>query len=177
MSAGLFTGAGFLVQDPLHLLILLAMTPVMIALAVIDLEHQRLPNGLVAVLAVLALGWRWAGDRDLLVALATASGALTCGFALDAGARLVSGKPGLGMGDTKVFALAGLALPVRPFLLFVMIAGLLGTLLGLVWLRGRRPASFIFPTGQFPFAPAILVSYWACLTIADRVLNTLLLSA
>ena len=160
LSMTLFVSAGFLVKDPTHLVLLLAMTPVMLALAIIDLEHQKLPNILTLILAVLALGWRWSGDQALLTGFATALIVGIAGLALDAGYKAVTNKPGLGIGDTKLFALAGLASPIGPFLLFATLAGALGVTFGLA----RRGATH---SSQFPFAPAILAAYWITLCAGD----------
>jgi prepilin signal peptidase PulO-like enzyme (type II secretory pathway) len=157
LTMALFVTGAYFAADLRHLLLLLAMTPVMVALAVIDLEHRRLPNSLVAVLALLAAAWRFSGDRDLVTAAVAAAVVFVIGIGLDLIARRFFGGPGLGMGDTKLFALAGFALPVGPFLLFIWAAGVFGVFLGLLW--RRRSDSPLFP-----FSPAILLSYWLALT-------------
>ena len=177
LTAALFVGAGLRFQDPQHLFLLLAMTPVMMALTVIDLEHQRLPNSLVLTLAVLAVGWRWSGDGDFPAALAIGAAALAVCLLLDAGSRRFTGKPGIGMGDAKLFALAGLALPLGPFLLFALAAGVLGVVFALWWRQRDRGPSTTLASGQFPFAPAILVSYWSALMAGEQVINVLRASA
>lgn len=177
ICAALFAAAGALLQDPVQLLLLIAMTPVMLALAVVDFEHHRLPNSLVTTLAVMALAWRWAGDHEFLTGLQTAAAAFIVCLVLDAGTRRFAGKPGLGMGDAKLLALAGLALPIGPFLLFVMFAGVFGTLFGLIWglLPGHQSPGM--HPGQFPFAPGILAMYWISLIYGERAINGWLASA
>ena len=165
-TMGLFVAAGVLVGDFQHLLLLLAMTPLIMALVVIDLEHQRLPNVLLILLAVLAVGWRWVGDQALVAGLLTAGAAGIVGLGLDAAFKAVTGKGALGMGDTKLFALAGLALPLGPFLLFGVLSGLFGVLFGGLWL-------WRFRTSRFPFSPAILTAFWLCLTLGDPMLRQL----
>jgi leader peptidase (prepilin peptidase)/N-methyltransferase len=163
----LFVVAGVVAANPIQLLLLLAMTPVMMALAVIDIEHRRLPNGLVLILALSALVWRWYGDHALLAGLTAAVIALFAGFLLDYVHRRVTGRPGLGMGDTKLFAVAALALPVPEFLLFATLAGVAGVVFGLVW-RWREKSE------QFPFSPAVLSSLWLCLVAADKITHFLM---
>ena len=160
LTMALFVAAGFLAKDLAHLILLLAMTPPMVALAVIDLEHQKLPNTLLLVLAVLAVAWRWHGDQALWVGFVAALLMGIVGLGLDAGYRAVAGKSGLGMGDTKLFALTGLALPVGAFLLFLALAATLGLAFGVIrrWLTG---------SSRFPFAPTILTAYWIVLAGAD----------
>lgn len=152
-SAALFVGAGVLAKDLAHLALLLAMTPVMLALALIDLEHRRLPNSLVLLLAALAVAWRAASDGHYLdaVLLATLSAAL--GLILDALYRARTGRGGLGGGDVKLLAIAGLALPVEAFLMILGVAGLFSVLIGGA-ARLRRGEA------EFAFAPEILAALW-----------------
>jgi prepilin signal peptidase PulO-like enzyme (type II secretory pathway) len=163
----LFVAAALLAPDMRHMVILMAMTPVIVTLAVIDLEHRRLPNILVIALAALAVLWRLSGDQAIVTGLATAALAGALGLGLDAGFRGLTKKRGLGMGDTKLFALAGLALPVVPYLLFVGLAGVFGVVWGLAWRRRTGDT-------EFPFAPAILLSYWVCLVAAEPAINRLI---
>ena len=166
VTMALFIAAGLLARDVGHLILLLAATPPMVALAVIDLEHRRLPDSLVITLALLALALRWTGDGALLTGLTTAAVVGALGVALDSAFRALTQKPGLGMGDTKLFAVAGLALPLGPFLLFLAAAGGFGVLFGGVW--RRRTGS-----GQFPFAPAILTALWLSLAAGDTLFQQL----
>jgi leader peptidase (prepilin peptidase) / N-methyltransferase len=166
LTAILFTAAGTLAADFTHLILLVAMTPVMVGLAVIDLEHRRLPNVLVLLLAALALVWRGSGDQAMLTGLVIAPLAWFICVLLDLGCKAF-GKTGLALGDMKLIALAGLALPVVPFLLFL--TG--GWLLGLIWAglwRAARPRQ-----GTFPFAPAILTAYWLSLAVGQAILQRL----
>lgn len=167
LTMTLFMAAGVLMDDVTKLMLLLAMTPAMVALAVIDLEHRRLPNGLLSILALLAVGWRWSDDGAIAIGLAAAAATVVAGFLLDAGFRRTTGKPGLGMGDAKLMAVAGLALPLGPFLLFLTLAGVFGVIFGGLW-RWQNKSS------QFPFAPAILVAYWLVLAVLGPLMESAL---
>jgi leader peptidase (prepilin peptidase)/N-methyltransferase len=164
LMMSLFLGAAVWSRDVEHLILLLAMTPLMMTLAVIDLEHQRVPDVLLIPLAILALIWRWYDDQALLAGLGMAVVAVILGVGLDAVARRATKGPGLGMGDTKLFAIAAFALPLGPFLMFATLAGILGLGFGLLWQR-REAAR------HFPFAPAILVSLWLALIAAGPILH------
>src|SRR5207249_1411296 len=63
---GLFIAAALTAPDPVRLALLLAMTTIMVALATFDLEHRKLPDSTLLGLAVLALAWRWHGDRAIV---------------------------------------------------------------------------------------------------------------
>jgi leader peptidase (prepilin peptidase)/N-methyltransferase len=167
-TMALFIGAGLLSRDVEHLLIILAMTPVMMALAIIDLEHQRLPNVLIGVLAALSLAWRACGDRDFGTAALIAAAAGGGGMLLSAGYKALTKKDGLGMGDTKLYAIAGFALAIGPYLIFAALAALLGVVFGALWMWRRQ-------TSQFPFAPTILAAYWLCLMLGNEWFNRLVI--
>lgn len=165
-TMALFAAGAFFVTDLTHVALLAAMTVAMVALAVVDLEWQRLPNGFLLILGALSLAWRWAGDRDLLLGVVAAAVVFAVGVMLNAGYKAVTGRAGLGLGDTKLLAVAALALPVGPLLLFLMSAGVLGFGFGLLWLWRRA-------TAQFPFGPAILAAYWGSLAGGDAAFGWL----
>ncbi len=156
ISLALFIGSALLVEDLGRLLLLLVFLPLALALAVIDFEHQRLPDVLVALLVPFAVLWRWhAGDslvEGALAAIVTFAGLL----ALDRSIIWRTGESGLGGGDAKMIACAALSLPILPLLALLAIAGATGIGLG-VWWRRR--------TGQtrFPFGINILSAWWLCL--------------
>ncbi len=163
----LFTAGVFFVTDLAHMVIFAAMTVAMMALAVIDLEQQRLPNGFVLALAILALAWRWTGDRDMSQGLVAAAAVFAVGVMMNAGFQAITGRIGLGLGDTKLLAAAALALPLGPLLLFLAVAGGLGVVFGVFW-RWRTAGA------QFPFGPAILAAYWLALAGGDAALAELM---
>jgi leader peptidase (prepilin peptidase)/N-methyltransferase len=159
-TMAMFAAGAFFVSDLIHVILLAAMTVAMVALTVVDLERQRLPNSFLLVLAALSLAWRWTDDRELLLGLVAAAIVFAVGVMLNAGYRAVTGRAGLGFGDTKLLAVAALALPVGPLLIFLLSAGVLGVGFGLLWRWGKA-------TAHFPFGPAILAAYWGCLVAGN----------
>lgn len=132
---------------------LAALLSVFVALAVIDLEHGLLLDVLTiaAVPPALALRWLEGGATALGPALAGAAIAGFLALGLKMGFRRLTGRDGLGMGDVKFLAIAGLLLPVAAWPLFLFLAGGLGIALGLIWRAlGRGP--------EFPFGPALIVA-------------------
>lgn len=165
-TAALFVLAAVFVRDAVQLGVLLLMTPVFVALAIIDLEYERLPNSLIVALALAATAWRWTEDGNVLLGLGVAALALGFGILIDAAYRARKDQNGLGLGDAKLLAVGGLALPLEPFLLFLSMAGLLGVVFGFVWQRATRKHGF-------PFGPAILSSFWICLVGGTAILHSL----
>lgn len=157
-TLGLFVLAAIVVDDAWRLSVVLAMSPAMVALTAVDVEHQRLPNSLIAYVAVLALGFRWMVDADFLTACLAAIAVFAAALMLDlAGRRFF--QQGLGMGDAKLMAVAALALPILPLLQALTCAGVLGVVSAFLW-RAAKP-----PGIHFPFGPAILVSLWGALIL------------
>lgn len=138
--------------------ILLLAVPFLVAMLVIDLDHMILPDQLQIILFVLGLAFIYTlGGFDAMPG--ALAGALIYGglaFLLAQGGALILKRDALGMGDVKFFAVAGLWLgwPLLPA--FLMIAGLAGVTLGLVW-------KFVVKSPRFPFGPALIFSLFILL--------------
>lgn len=145
--------------------LLFGLTTALVAAAVADWETGLLPNPLVAAVAVLGLagfalpglgapgGW-----ADGLLGAALTGG---IAWALRWGFHVRTGRHGLGLGDVKLLAAAGLwsGLSLLPALL--VIAGLGGVGLALIARRGA---------GQtFPFGPALALALLAVALWPDRL--------
>jgi len=162
LMAGVFVSAVWHTQDAALLTVLLAMAVVMMTLSVIDLETRRLPLPLLAVLAVLALAWRWLGPGDVaqgaLLAAAIAGG----GLGLAAATRGLLGRPLLGAGDAYALGAAALALPTAHFGVFLGLAGAFGLALGLTWRAVKKEP-------VFPFAPALFAALWLSVLFGEQM--------
>lgn len=158
LSAVLFGATAAIVRDPVHAALSLAFIPPLLALGVIDFEHQRVPDVLVGALVPLSLGWRWFGDGQIGPGLVALALTLTVVVAVGLLFRGATGESGLGFGDAKLIALAALAFPPFVFFVFLAAASAAGLCLG-VWWRRR--------TGQerFPFAVTIVLAWWLCLVL------------
>lgn len=128
----------------------LALTGVLIAAACIDAEHSIIPNGIVMFGAVAgALGSVLTGHpapKDALLGALCGGGPL---FLIDVLTRLTLGKEGMGGGDVKLMAMAGLFLGVKAVLMALMLGVMLGGLTGAVLLITKR----VQRGGYFPFGP------------------------
>jgi leader peptidase (prepilin peptidase)/N-methyltransferase len=156
LSLALFVTSAVVVHSLPHLALVLAFVPLLLALAVIDFEHQTVPNLLVMILVPLSVLWRWHADGGLLAGVAAGIVTLACVVGIGLLFRGATGASGIGFGDTKFIALGALAFPPLVFFSFLALASLAGIALGMWWRRR---------TGQerFPFAVTIALAWWVCL--------------
>ncbi|TDB38932.1 MAG: prepilin peptidase [Actinobacteria bacterium] len=154
----------------------------LLVLTLIDLDHMRLPNSIVAALGVIGVvGVTVAqvtgepavplfvgrGLLDTPLAYAV-SGVLVGGgisVAMAGSYALIRKSAGLGMGDIKLLAVLGLYF--GPYVLMVlMIASLLGAVVGVVALRRQSgSARARIPFGPFLAAGALVVALWGPLVL------------
>jgi leader peptidase (prepilin peptidase)/N-methyltransferase len=129
------------------------LTGICLAVSVIDLRVRRIPNVLVAALAVWAVvQGRILGEPDLAVAL---MGGLVGGgiFAL----LFILGRGAMGAGDVKFVAAAGLLLGY-PLILGAILGGIfLGGLAALVLLVTRRAGR----KDAIAYGPYLALGAWA----------------
>jgi len=147
----LYTVYGF---TPLGVVLALAWAAVMVMI-VVDIEHFIIPDSVHFVLIALGIGYHVIIDSPAELAL---SGFLTgglVGLSLRYGYRIVRRKEGMGMGDVKFLAVAGLWLGIKSLVPFLFFSGVLGIVTGLLWRALKRGAIF-------PFAPALGLSFFFC---------------
>jgi leader peptidase (prepilin peptidase) / N-methyltransferase len=146
----------------------------MIAIAVIDARSFIIPDPLV--LAALALGCldAWmiqsgtSAPLDLLVAVVRGLGVTAAFWTLRAAYVHLRGWQGIGLGDVKLAAVAGIWLDFFAIVLAIEIAALAALTIVLTRaLRGRRVTGrTAMPFGLF-FAPAI----WFCWLLERSILQ------
>lgn len=175
-SGILWLVAGLVWGQSLRTVFGIAFFYLLLILALIDIDTMRLPNGLVATLAivgVIGVGLSEALRLDVLPLVSSAGivpggavvqaavGAVLAGglSALLAGAyRLVRHKQGFGMGDLKLLVAIGLFL--GPYALLALFAGsILGAAYGVIASTAKRLEwNAKFPFGPFLAAGAALTS-------------------
>jgi len=169
LCVALFIASGFVFEVPVFFMLFAA--PLLVALAVIDLQHKLLPKQLVALLAVLGVLYQGARlfvseyNPRLLQSeiFEYVGGGIIYGliaWALGASMKKVLGKEALGMGDVKFFAVSGLWLGLSNFPLFCIFAGFFGVVLAFVWKKIRGEA-------VFPFGPALIASFCIVLLLGS----------
>lgn len=134
---------------------------ILLIMIVADFEHYIIPDEVHLALLPLGVIYHWLASSPLdAVAVSCAFGA-ALGLMLHHGYRFLRKKEGLGFGDVKFLAVAGLWLGnimlFPPFLLF---SGLLGIMTGLAWRAlglGER----------FPFGPALAAALFLCVAYPE----------
>lgn len=130
---------------------LLGLAMGIIIMMVTDFEHYMIPDGVQIWLAFLAILHAWLLGLDWLPLFIGSVAGFIFGYILCVGYPKLRGIEGLGFGDVKFFAVAGLWLGWRDLIPFFVLSGALGVLLALVW-RGLGRGKY------FPFGPALGIS-------------------
>ena len=147
----------------------LVVTWFLIALTVIDLDHQLLPDSLTLPLLwgglLASLGWSVLGRESLPVSpadsiIGAAAGYLSL-WSVYHVFRLVTGKDGMGYGDFKLLAALGAWLGWRMLLPIVMCSAAVGAVVGIALIvMGRRSRGMPLPFGPFLAAAGWLAMMW-----------------
>ncbi len=147
-------------------MLLMLMSTALVIMVVVDLEHMIIPDEVHLALLVLALGYHAAVGTPPAQVAGGFAVMLALGMLLHHGYYYLRGREGLGFGDVKFFTVAGIWLGLWPLLPFLLIAGLLGVMTGLLWRAlGRGDI--------FPFAPSLASSLWIC-ALWPEITSTLL---
>ena len=138
----------------------MVLTWALLAMSMIDVDHQLLPDAIVLPLLWLGLIVNAFGlFTDLTSALWGAVfgyGALWLVFWLF---KLVTGKEGMGYGDFKLLAMLGAWGGWQILPLTVLLSSLVGAVLGVIMLRVRNQAT----STPIPFGPYLAIAGWIAL--------------
>ncbi|MEI6730795.1 MAG: prepilin peptidase [Pseudomonadota bacterium] len=132
-------------------LFLLLLASELLILIVTDLEHYIIPDSIQIALLITGLSYRIHSGSELSDIFITSIFGLSIGLLLHYGYLYLRKKDALGLGDVKFLAVAGIWLSFTSFVPFLFIAGVIGTLTGLLWRVLKRGEAF-------PFAPALAIS-------------------
>lgn len=147
--------------------ILLMLASIMLLIMVIsDIEQMIIPDEIHLALLVLGLGYHASMGSDPQNHAIAFIMMMGIGLLLHHGYYMIRGREGLGYGDVKFFAVAGLWLGILPVLPFLFLSGVLGVITGLLW-KLRQKGEI------FPFAPSLAIALWVCMIWPD-ISNTLL---
>lgn len=141
-------------------LLLGALAIGLVVLSVIDLEIGIIPDRMLMILAPLGVIYRYGegarGLDDILISVIGGAFAGGVALAVHHGFKWLRGRDGLGLGDVKFFAVAGLWLGPFGLPAFMIVSGVTGVAFALLWRRlgGGR---------EFPFGPALALGLFLCL--------------
>ncbi len=141
-----------------NLLLLCLISATLILMCITDLEHYVIPNIAQYILAIFVILWliHNKGNDAPIKNLQAAFLYLGFGLLLLWFFYLTTKIEAIGIDDIKFFFIAGLALGVKNFVLFMMMSSVFGLLFGPLWQLIRKERTF-------PFAPAICVSFYVSL--------------
>lgn len=149
-----------------QMLLLLVTIPFLLALSIIDFEHKRLPNQLVLIVAgmgalsfmlkLFEMPYQWEGLTLNYIGGAAVYFLIT--LLLGIFMKRVLKKEALGLGDVKFFAAAGLWIGIENLPLFMILSGMFGVIIGILWRLKTKQSTF-------PFGPALILSLFLILSL------------
>jgi leader peptidase (prepilin peptidase) / N-methyltransferase len=146
----------------LYAVLLMAFVTALLVLALIDLEHQILPNVItlpgvaIGIAASFMPGWPISWRESA----AAAVGGYLVMMAFATAARAYYGEEAVGQGDWKLVAMMGAFLGWRLLLLTVFLGAVLGSAVGLLLIAARRGTGRTkVPFGTFLAAGAVLAVF------------------
>jgi leader peptidase (prepilin peptidase) / N-methyltransferase len=152
----------------------LTLTWFLIALAFIDIDHQLLPDSLTLPLLWLGLTLSLWGPQgaspvpvDVRSSVIGAAAGYVSLWSVYHLFRLLSGKEGMGYGDFKLFAALGAWLGWQMLLPVMLIAAVVGAVVGLV-LLGMRARSRATPIA---FGPFLAAAGWVVLMFGHEIVG------
>ena len=152
----------------------LVLTWFLIALTFIDLDHQLLPDSLTLPLLWLGLTlslWGPQGGAPVPVDLRSSLIGAVAGYlslwSVYHLFRLVTGKEGMGYGDFKLLAALGAWLGWQMLLPVILIAAVVGAVVGIAMLAIRRQSR----ATPIAFGPFLAASGWFVLMFGHRLVG------
>lgn len=174
ITAVLFLAVSIHFGPTIQSLAAMGITAFLIALAVIDIDHQLLPDDLTFLLL-------WCGLFASLFNIFTDPvssiiGALAGYLSLWLVYhlfRLLTGKEGMGYGDFKLLAALGAWLGWQMLPLVILLSSLVGAVIGLTMIGLKRHQS----SQPMPFGPFIALAGWIAMLWGDHIIDLYLRSS
>jgi len=144
----------------------MVLTWVLISLSFIDYDHQYLPDNLtLPFLWVGLLLNMWTTFVDLQSAVVGAIAGYLSLWTVYQVFKKLTGKEGMGYGDFKLLALLGAWLGWQALPMLVVIASLLGSVVGLSLIALKKHAR----NKPIPFGPYLAIAGWVTLMWGDAM--------
>ena len=150
---------------------MLVLTWGLLAMSLIDADHQLLPDSLVLPLLWLGL---IANSFGLFTSLEDALWGAIAGYLSLWSVywlfKLVTGKEGMGYGDFKLLAMLGAWGGWQVLPLTILLSSLVGAVLGLIMLRLRNAET----STPIPFGPYLAIAGWIALLWGEQITSSYL---
>lgn len=150
---------------------MLLLTWGLVAMSMIDIDHQLLPDSLVLPLLWLGL---ILNNFGLFVSLESALWGAVAGYLSLWSVywlfKLVTGKEGMGYGDFKLLAMLGAWGGWQVLPLTILLSSVVGAVVGTILLRVQRAES----NTPIPFGPYLAIAGWIALLWGDRITESYL---
>ena len=150
---------------------MLLLTWGLLAMSLIDVDHQLLPDALVLPLLWLGLIVNYFG---LFTSLGDALWGAVFGYLSLWSVywlfKLLTGKEGMGYGDFKLLAMLGAWGGWQVLPLTILFSSLVGAVLGVILLRLRNAET----STPIPFGPYLAIAGWIALLWGDQITTTYL---
>jgi leader peptidase (prepilin peptidase)/N-methyltransferase len=150
---------------------MLLLTWGLLAMSLIDVDHQLLPDDLVLPLLWVGLVVNqfglFATPQDALFGAIAGYLSLWSVYWLF---KLVTGKEGMGYGDFKLLAMLGAWGGWQVLPLTILLSSLVGAVLGVIMLRLRNAET----STPIPFGPYLAIAGWIALLWGDQITGTYL---
>ena len=150
---------------------MLLLTWGLVAMSMIDIDHQLLPDSLVLPLLWLGL---ILNNFGLFVSLESALWGAVAGYLSLWSVywlfKLATGKEGMGYGDFKLLAMLGAWGGWQVLPLTILLSSVVGAVLGTILLRVQRAES----STPIPFGPYLAIAGWIALLWGDRITESYL---
>jgi leader peptidase (prepilin peptidase)/N-methyltransferase len=152
-------------------LALLLLSWGLLAMSMIDIEHQLLPDALVLPLLWLGL---IVNAFEMFVPLEDALWGTVAGYlslwSVFWVFKIITGKEGMGYGDFKLLAMLGAWGGWQILPLTLLLSSLLGALIGLIMLRLQRKQA----STPIPFGPYLAIAGWIALLWGGQITTSYL---
>ncbi|PAU66020.1 prepilin peptidase [Pseudomonas sp. PIC25] len=149
----------------------LVLTWGLLAMSMIDADHQLLPDALVLPLLWLGL---IVNSFGLFASLEDALWGAVAGYLSLWSVywlfKLITGKEGMGYGDFKLLAMLGAWGGWQILPLTILLSSLVGAVLGVIMLRLRNAET----STPIPFGPYLAIAGWIALLWGDQITGTYL---
>lgn len=150
---------------------MLLLTWGLLAMSLIDVDHQLLPDSLVLPLLWLGL---IANSFGLFASLEDALWGAIAGYLSLWSVywlfKLVTGKEGMGYGDFKLLAMLGAWGGWQVLPLTILLSSLVGAVLGTIMLRMRNAET----STPIPFGPYLAIAGWIALLWGEQITSSYL---